>query len=921
MTSPTALENRRKALEQRKALADRMLARRPKGSSNSAVVAPIEPAAGPRAPTPCPERYGKAGVSVYRDDESVASAPTQAVISLVNLYLDAAKSRTKHIALLWPAAPHALAMVHVLATLERWAVGNKQGVRGLLFPAKTNVFHPLNHLHLDREKILEWAELLLESRDKPNPHVEKAFWAKDAFLYSLASLKSEAGETFNPTMSELIPRFVAGAGFQQWSSCAANLLEHIAARLARRHKKALGNNREELGAPKTAPDALFALDTRMSKDERLIALRALKNLGQPEVVLVNATRQVRLETRSLPKLVGKVCADIDLVFSPTPPGVVVVTDDPSAAFQLRKELTGQEGHPHNGKHHAVSRDYWITGICSGTKNDGLLPPGISTWTPPAPREFDVEVVDTEAARVISRLYRIANRLPNARTAGNAVTAAAGYLSRMASWPCGIRTVVEWLRDSAASDYMRRIYSWSTFHAALAAFSQTEEAAGERQAIETCLEDGTRMHEAYQPATPFALRLASFVEYASTCSRHRMYLVFTSPINRRFAERFLSQHEFTSGAKFAEFADRVVLTTSAQLDESLDQLDGARLVFVGLDDEGLRLALTDNRIPKHAAVLLTQRAGQHLRTVFHLIEDKFSEFNILKPRMDSFLRQLSQLPEDQTIFVDTFSMPAFRTELSTDLAESANKNDPEAWSIRLEGGLTLYRRPTHLVYVYDPASSNSTERGFRPCNVSSLGPGDRLFVMSPELRELVESALKDAGVHIEHDKSFESALHDYHQAIAACLQRTFPAKTTSERARRIRAAILADNPNWVSDFPEEEAVRYWIDVEDLGSKPFKERKPQAPMKEAHFAAFARALGIHGLQAAFYWQSVIMAIRNARRIDGRHVSDIYSYMLLQPESAMLHSKISRQTLKVLFQQARENTMVVENTAAPQGGKPNG
>ena len=87
------------------------------------------------------------------------------------------------------------------------------------------------------------------------------------------------------------------------------------------------------------------------------------------------------------------------------------------------------------------------------------------------------------------------------------------------------------------------------------------------------------------------------------------------------------------------------------------------------------------------------------------------------------------------------------------------------------------------------------------------------------------------------------------------------------------------------------------------------KPQAPLKEANFNAFAGALGFSPLEAAYLWQRVILAIRNSRRIDGRHVSDIYAYMLLQPESAMVHSSISRQTLQQLFERARASVWTVE------------
>lgn len=921
MPTPTSRENREKALERRKELAQRLLSRR---SRPAPPEKPAEPSLfdvpHPSAPQTLEqprERFGEAKVPVYRDDEVIQSTPSPGLIALVDLYLDAARSKVRHIALVWPAAPKALVTVHVLATLERWAHGDKQGIRGLAFPVKTNAFHPLNHLHLDREALLAHAQALFEHPGKENPFLTRKLFEKDSFIFSMNSLKPETGEPFNPTMSELIPHFFAGQGFRQWSPCSDHLLEHIGARLARRaHKKALRSNCDVIGSPNTAPDALFALDTRMTKEERHAALAALKKEGAPEVVLINATRQVRFSTRGWAKLIGRVCAEIEEVFGAKAPGVLIVTDEPHAAFQIRHELTDPDSKMQKSKPRKNPRDYWISGVCSGTKDDGLLPTGIAALETPEPREFDLEIVDTDAARVIYRLHRAISRLPNGRDSGRPLLEAAGYLSRLAALPCGVSTLTEWLTQSEVSDHARRVYSWSTYHAALSEFERSEDAGAEGATIRACLERGTSLYEHYQTATPLALRLANLVERSAKHHRHRTALIFTSAIYRRLAERFLAQHAFPDGVRFEEFADRVVFSNSAQLEEHLAKLDGAKLVFVGLDEEGLRLAMTDNRVPKHTSVLLTQRSGQYLRATLTTLTEKFPEFKTLKPRMASFLRQLSVLPEEQTFFVDDFSLPTFRTELSSELSDSESSADPDAWRVVLQDGLTLYRKPTHKVYVYDPASSAATDRGFRPCEVRSLQPGDKLFIMSHDLRELVESVLIDAGVPIEHDRTFEGALRDYHQTITTSLARRFPDTSVARQVRELRTAILAQFPELEREFPGEQAVRYWISLGDSPDTPFEQLKPRAPMREAHFVAFSKVLGLNSLQTAYYWQRVIMAIRNARRIDGRHVSDLYAYMLLQPEAAMLHAKITRETLKLLFQRARENIVIVENVSQPSG-----
>ena len=140
---------------------------------------------------------------------------------------------------------------------------------------------------------------------------------------------------------------------------------------------------------------------------------------------------------------------------------------------------------------------------------------------------------------------------------------------------------------------------------------------------------------------------------------------------------------------------------------------------------------------------------------------------------------------------------------------------------------------------------------------------------------------------------------------------------ADQARNLRRHILASHPELAKSFPEDGSVRYWISHIDARNKPFEELKTCAPRELQHFKAFGEALQMPELMIAFYWQQVILAIRNARRVDGRHVSDIYSYMLFQPESAMLHHNISAAIIRDLFEEARDSTYSVESVNRPVTG----
>lgn len=920
-------EDRNAATKRRKEMADRFLSahrnnpRRAQKEANPApqekvMLAAEEPAA---AVAPAP-KYGTAGISLYREGEQLPSLPSPALVELVNLYLAVAHDRSRQIALVWPTAPKTLLTIHALATLERWKAGDKLGVRGAIYPAKSNIFYPLNHLRYDRKQVLALASDLVQLAGSATAQIPivRDLPEKDPFLLSLGSIQTDPLEPFNPTVADLLPTYMAAAGFSRWASCSQGLLRHVTTRVKKRSlKQSMRNNCDDIGDPKKAPDAIFALDGRMSKEELRKALQRLAECGPPDVILVNATRAVRKNGHGWDKHITRFCLAVEEIFPKNKrPGMLVVTDEPHAAYNLRDQLHEHNDKLRQGERHWKGREaYWITAVCNGTPDDALLDSGQEGVETPMPREFDVEVVDADANAVISKLYRIANAL--GRSEAQPVLDAAGYLARLAALPCGLSTLTEWLSLPTTSDHSRRVLSWMTYHTALTVFAEREQCGEEKGNILECLKAGTRLFENYQPATPFAERLASLVGHYVVGKKKQVVIVFTNAVYRRLAERFLSVYRgYPNDAAYATFAERIEFFPSSQLADRLDQLDGRQLIFAGLDDEGLRLVMMDNRIAKHTAILLTTRTGQYLKGTLEPLVKHFEAFRPLKPRMESVLRHLKALTFDRTILsIGDYVMPTFRGEQvsATDEDEEGSAGDPEACRISLESGQILYRRPNQHVFLYDPTSEYATERGFRTSLVSDLKEGDRLFCMSAELRELVEVTLKAAGVPIAHDKTFESDLRDYHADVKRCLAERFPARSRAEQVRMLRACMLADleasNPQVAKELPGQAAVSNWVNLGAVADKLFEELQPQAPQRQEYFVAFARALGFTLVEIKYFWRHVITPIRNVRRLDGRHLSERYTHMLLHPESAMLNSSIPRETIKMLFSKARDSVVVIE------------
>jgi len=877
------------------------------------VAKPVLAASEPRSPPELVPQVRDSLVELFQDDETVPSEPSSALLGLADLYLHAAKHRSRHIAMVWPASLKTLTLVHTVATLARWHEGDKQGVRGLFFPVKTNVFHPLNHIHVARTTILRLANELVEG--SPNAHVTRGLPDKDAFLYSLSerSLPNVEGESFNPSLGEILPHFLATPGFATWRPCDDHLLAQIRAKLLRRaHAKALQQlNCAVIGSPKTAPDAIFALDGRMSEDELRKACRALAKVSPPEVVLVSATRAVRTEALGWRARLSRFCLMLEEVFREKPPGVIVVTDEPHAAYRLKNELWERNHKREPASRWRSTHEYKISGFPSVVDGAGLHPAGVQEAIHPAPREFDVHLVDADMAKVANKLVRIADSVPGGKAAAVPLVEASVYLSRIAALPCGIRHMSQHLSGADVSDRTRTAFDWPTRMGAVRAFERDVGVGESRPALEECLVRGSKLFENYYEATPFAHKLASLAAMAAGGKRRRVAIVFTSALYRRLAERFLSEYsQYPDNIRFDDFRDRIQLLAARQLEEHLDKLDGTTLVFAGLNEDCLRLLVTDDRISAHSILLLTQRAGQFLRASLKPIVENFPEFKAFKPRLESVLRQLKDLPEDSSVLSTAdYVLPTFRIELSSEISSHEHQTEPDFWAIQLADGTTQFRRDTSDVYVYDPDSQYASDAGFRMGQVKSLEVGDKLFVMSGELREMVEQELREAGVPIQSDKTFEAALRNYHEQVQKRLAIQFPIGSVADKVRALREQMLAVASGLEAELPKEQAMRHWIDLGASPNTPFEKLRPCAPAREATFKAFAQVLGFSPLETAYQWQRVILAVRNSRRLDGRHVSDIYAYMLLQPESAMANSSIRRQTLGMLFARARESVATVE------------
>ena len=903
--------NQQKAAEHKRTLFERMQAalgrKKPaiaetpaqpdEGSSENGP--PAQPAQAPSAPAiKVPIRYGGTGVRLYQDHADVPLIATDPLARLVDVYLNAAANKSAHQVLMWPVAPLVLPLVHVLATMEYWNVGRKAGLRGLFFPAKENTFNPLNHLELDRNDLARHAQAMVEHKCVPD---------KDPVLFRAVNTTEVL-----PTINDLVPHFGRFKRGDDWAAYDDHLLEHTLKKVNRYSAKAaLRNNCAVLGAPKTAPDALFAFGYQLDREGLRECFRSLKKVGSPDVCLVNATRALRF---TLPNWQGLLKQFFGAYLESYPmdrPGLVVVTDDPGVGFRIRelveKEVERATKHrPDTASLHLVFNPI----VCQDGVELGqcLKPQGSSEPTAPEPRKFRVEVKDADAARIIKSLYQVRQDLKLDEQVTRPLTDAATFLHKLAALPAGNRDVEAWLDEREADAGLRRKLSWSTPRGALVEFMVRGQAKASEAKLEAAIKAADSLVDNYSEATPMALAMAAEAATAAG-SATRVALVFTRPMHLFLAERYLRRQSFANGRGYAELAAHLQLILTKQLRTHARTRWATRYVFVGIDDDALRVLMTENGIPADSLLLLTQRNALYTRWSLKPIFDQ-AEFRRFKPRLEHILRQLESSLNEQDVpmlRMDDFVLPSFDFSATAPTRD----DDPDAWCVIIEDDDAIFRSGATTVYVYDPVMDPHSKSGFIPREVRSIEPGQQLFVMSAALREQVEDVLQRAGVPIEHDKPFEQTLRLYHETILRNLNERFSGKTLSAQVALLKDELVRKAPELEKEFSN---VRHWVNLGHAPGTPFEELRPQAPRHFKVFAAFTTALGLSAPEAAYFWQAAIHPIRVNRRIDGRYVSDVYARILFDPESAIVHAKLSQTDIASLFAEARRNVHTVVAVEPP-------
>ena len=915
--SPSSLEEIRSAQDRKKELTARLLRSRPASP-------PSPKDSGEKEDLPQPHATAETlavtmGLRLRADDAGVEIQPIRAVEQLAGAMLSVAASKAPRSVLLWPGSLRSIGLAHAIATAARWQMGNKKGLRTLVYPAKSNFLKSLNHAHVDKGDLVKLAQDLYEDTAKPNEKVVVSLREKDAFWLALNNLSEDPAGRVHPSLAELLPHFFAKSEFDGWKACDGDLFRHIKRYLkSRGDKRALGQfTIARLSEPASAPDAIFAVSWKATKSDIRNALRELKGAGRPDVLVVDLTRAVRKDNPNWKANAIAFLEAFQKTFPEDTPAPLIVVDEPHVRSHLIKELSKSAVKKGEASKWLLGLGLPVEGVVCTAGRDGLTRVGDRQDGPPEAKNIHIATTDTEASVVVALLGRVREGIENPDWL-QAIENAERYLSTLAALPSSTRMLIQWLDEADVPMAVRKNYAWPVFRSALEQVLH-DPSFRKRGLLQQAIDQGSALWENYENGTPMARKLADLIE-EHTRGSERCCIVFTRPTARRLAERYFETYDgYPEGAGYEVLKDCVRFIVSRDLELGIERRPNETVVFAGLDEVSLRSLLVDEDISSPCYVLLTRRNAAYLRATLRAVK-AIPGFGPLKARLESVLNQLPDFPgadERTSLSRSDFVLPTFSFEhgLSSYLAHE-DEHDEAAWEMLLDTGAKIRRNPASTIYVYDPALSHTPTRGFLPAAVSNLEEGDHVFVMSAELRELTESALKEAGVPISNDRHFESTLRQYHVRIGE-LARAVPGASLMEKARNLKETFEM-HLDASGQMPVDGTLRNWLDVDRFREVSFENAKPSAPRTEPHFKAFAKAIGLPDHEAIGFWRMVIQPLRGVRRADGRRVTDAYTDLLLDPESAVVHKRMPPGVVQSLFARAKESVHAIEEVRKPEGGE---
>lgn len=873
---------------------------KPVGGKPSLAPSPRSTAPAPQSPAPVrPQRpwaqvrAGNAHLTYQSRTANEAVAAQPWTKELVSTMLAAADQGGVTLCLVWPAKLTALPLLHALANVERVFAKDLRGVRTLLYPGTHACRAPLHSVLANREALSSFYRTLWVQQLSGGTEVESCT-SSPAFLgalWALNDLTRHTPEAPNPSLAELVPTFIFDPTKRAWTTTTSNPLERTLAQVERLQYRRDLRQRVglEWGIPDKAPGALMVMHhtTRRESWRIGLAAQALKGLGRPEILLLDATDAAsRANYAAVKRIPDFLSFARENGFSDA--GAVIVTDDPKTFFLLRSQLRG-------------SVSTLLTKVWAAEAEEALLSahPVVADWQPAqrSNSNFSVSIVDRDASQLALTFQRLTSAAGNEESpAYQALVETCMYVLRLSNMPAGYTDLTAASTEAGESDYGSQQNAWTPVRLKLTAALASGALNQVRDALERSLARAEQLIDDWNDATPMASRMLTEVRKYAVTGRQGISLVLPSNRYMLLAHRFLQRK---LGADWAAAEGRIEWHTLSAVGKTRPgDRKGKHFTFVGINPDVLRILITHPEVPHGTAVLVAYRQAESTLTTLTSMKE-VDAFKAYRGRIgllaQELERRLAEVP-NPLVISKLREMP-----LTFKFDDNGPSGEQAYYKFELEGGGRAYA--SGWVYRHMP----DEDPPFRRAAASAIQPGDFIFDMSEELRAKLESSLRLNGEGVSSVVDpVRMLLKLYHDDVQRRCALMFKSTKRSALAREIHAKMVELDPKAADCRPGR--VYYW-----LALQANDDTRPHASKDAKYFKAFCKALGISDEAAEQHWGFV----RNARRLNqylGRELVARYAEILFQPESAATYRKVPQDVIRELQHEALRCVHRVERVVPP-------
>ncbi|MCP5260355.1 MAG: hypothetical protein H6929_03305 [Rhodoferax sp.] len=815
---------------------------------------------------------------------------------LVCTVLAAADQGGVTLCLVWPAKVSALPLLHALANVERVFARDLRGVRTLLYPGTHACRAPLHSVLANREALSAFYRTLWVQ--KPSGALEaEAFTSSPAFLgalWALNDLTQHTPDAPSPSLAELVPTFVFDPAERAWATTASNPLERTLAKVERLALRRDLRQRVNLewDSPNKAPCALMVMHHTARKESWRAALadQALKGLGRPEVLLLDATdAAMKTNYAAVNRIPDFLSFARENGFSDT--GRVIVTDDPKTFFILRAQLRDAGG-------------MFNTKVWAAESEEALFSahPVADDWQPAqrSNSNFSVSIVDRDASQLALAFQRLTASAGNEESqAYQALLEACMYVLRLSNMPAGYTDLTAASAEAGEVDYGSQQNAWAPVKLRLASALDSGALNSVRESVERAIARAEKLVDDWNDATPMASRMLAEVRKHAIAGRQGISLVLPSNRYVLLAHRFLQRK---LGAEWAAAEGRIEWHTLSAVGKTLTgNRKGKHFTFVGINPDVLRILVTHPEVPHGTAVMVAYRQAESMLTTLTSMKE-VDAFKAYRGRIGLLAQELERRLADvpnPLVIGRLREMPL--TFKFDDNIHNGQGGEQAYYKFELEGG----GRASASGWVYRHVPDEDPP--FRRATASAIQPGDFIFDMSDELRAKLESSLQLNGEGVSSVVDpVRMLLKLYHDDVQRRCTLMFKSTKRSALAREIHAKMVELDPKAADCRPGR--VYYWLDLQAKD-----DTRPHASKDSKYFKVFCKALGFSDEAAELHWGFV----RNARRLNqylGRELVARYAEVLFQPESAAAYRKVPDVVIRQLQQDALRCVYRVEHVVPP-------